>query len=104
MFMPQINWIVDEEGNVMVDFIARFERLQSDFELICSRLRVKASLPTLKSSGKGDYRGYYDSESIEVVRRWFQQDTEHFGYEFDVDASSSVGHHTIGQSADDAVE
>jgi len=104
MFMPQIDWIVDEEGNVIVDFIARFENLQSDFEVICRRLRVRASLPHLKSSGKGDYRGHYDNESIAVVRRWFQRDIARFGYHFDAGAGSLVERRNIVQSAVDTFD
>jgi len=104
MFMPQVDWIVDEEGNVIVDFIARFENLQSDFEAICRRLRLHASLPHLKSSGKGDYRGHYDNESIEVVRHWFQRDIALFGYQFDADAGQSMEQRNILQSAADAFD
>jgi hypothetical protein len=66
-----------------VDYIARFENLQSDFDAICRRLGQNAELPHVKSSDKGDYRGHYDDESVEIVRGWFERDIEQFGYEFE---------------------
>lgn len=82
MFMPQIRWITDEHGAVMLDFIGRFERLETDFSTICEKLNRKTSLPHLKKSGRGDYREYYNSDSIEIVRTCFREDIDFFRYSF----------------------
>ena len=32
MFMPQVDWISDEQGRILIDYVARFESLQSGFD------------------------------------------------------------------------
>lgn len=82
MFMPQINWVADESGELMVDYICRFESLTSDFEEVCDRLKFEASLPHLKSSKRGSYQDYYDSATKAIIEDWFAKDIEHFHYTF----------------------
>ena len=48
MFMPQCAWLTDEFGEVIVNFVGRFESLEDDFARICERLGVHPTLPHLK--------------------------------------------------------
>jgi chondroitin 4-sulfotransferase 11 len=82
MFMPQCEWIDDEHGNQLVDFVGRFERLHEDWDAAAPRIGFKLSLPHLNASGSGGYRDRYDAESASIVRKWFRSDIERFGYEF----------------------
>ncbi len=82
MFMPQRQWLIDEEGKLLVEFIGRFENLQQDFDLICRRLSVEAKLGHAKPSGRGSYRDYYSDESRALVEKVFAEDIELFGYSF----------------------
>lgn len=82
MFMPQLDWICDQRGRVMVDYVGRFEDLERDFEWICRKIGRKASLPHLKSSSQGRYADLYDSETKQIVAQWFAKDIEAFGYRF----------------------
>ncbi len=54
MFMPQVKWMSDAEGRILVDFIGRFESLDDDFSEICRRIGRRASLPHLLKSSRGD--------------------------------------------------
>lgn len=83
MFMPQMDWITDGEGHVLVEFVGRFENLHDDFGAVCRRLQSSASLPHLKSSQQGDYRRHYDAATAEIVARCFAKDLAAFGYTFD---------------------
>jgi hypothetical protein len=83
MFMPQWDWISDEQSALMVGFVGRFETLQEDFDTICARIHRKATLPHENYSERGDYRKHYNDDSAEIVRRWFAPDIAHFGYTFD---------------------
>ena len=80
-FMPQFDWLTDDKGEIMVDFIGRFEKLENDFQLICKRIDVKADLPFENNSEHKEYQYYYDDETKEIVRRWFRKDIETFKYE-----------------------
>ncbi|WP_198011359.1 sulfotransferase family 2 domain-containing protein [Synechococcus sp. PCC 7335] len=82
MFMPQTKWVVDQTGEMIVDYICRFESLSSDFEQVCKRLNLDASLPHLKSSKRGSYQDYYDSATKAIVADWFAEDVEQFHYTF----------------------
>lgn len=83
MFMPQLDWLTDSDGNVIVDFVGRFENLAGDFEEICARLGRTAALPHLKASPpRAGYRERYDAESRAVVASHFSRDIEYFGYDW----------------------
>ena len=82
MFMPQLRWITDEEGELLVSFVASFENLQIDFELICRRIGIEVTLPHLKKSTSRPYAEFYDDESRAIVERAFAGDIEFFGYSF----------------------
>lgn len=82
MFMPQTEWVMDQTGEMIVDYICRFESLSSDFGQVCTRLDLDASLPHLKSSKRGNYQGYYDSATKAIVADWFAEDVKQFHYTF----------------------
>jgi hypothetical protein len=86
MFMPQLDWIADERGEMMVHYIGRFERLHEDCATVCERIGRRAELPHLKASGQNegrDYRTRYADDTAEIVSRRFASDIERFGYSFD---------------------
>ncbi len=82
MFMPQLNWITDEQGNILVDCICRFENLTEDFTNVCQIIGKNVTLPHVKASKRGNYREYYDDATIEIIAEWFRKDIEHFDYHF----------------------
>jgi len=101
--MPQYDMLHDGEGRLLVDFVGRFENLQSDFDDVCLRLGIEDSAlphrnPSNKKSrnlkrrarnflfrngegGKKSWRDFYDEETLEAVSRYYQKDIETFGYE-----------------------
>ena len=82
MFQPQLDWISDESGKVLVDFVGRFESFQQDFEEACRRLHRTVNLPHLKKSERRSYREYYDDETRDIIQTWYQKDIDHFGYKY----------------------
>ncbi len=80
MFMPQSDWITDHDGQIIVEFICRFENLNDDFNHVCKKLGKTVSLPHIKASKRGHYRDYYDEETVEIVARWFKKDIKTFAY------------------------
>jgi len=82
MFMPQLRWIADEERNILVSFVASLENLQMDWEVICRRIGVKATLPHVKKSVHRPYHELYDDETKAIVAREFAEDLDAFGYDF----------------------
>jgi chondroitin 4-sulfotransferase 11 len=83
MFLPPYDWITDERGHVLVNYIGRFEHLENDFREVCTRLGRDVTLPHLKKSSREDYRRYFNDEAVEIVARWFERDIVMFGYRFE---------------------
>jgi len=110
---PQSEFLYDNNSELKVDFIGRFENLQNDFNQICreigmpiikipyvnkseeKKVRVKTS-PVglakylLKYKYKREsipafksYQEYYDEESKELIAKLYKTDIELFGYQFD---------------------
>jgi len=82
MFQPQWAWISDVEGRLMLDFVGRFESLESDLREVSKRVAQPIRLPHLKRSERVNYTGYYDDETRRLVAEAFHVDIVKFGYEF----------------------
>ncbi|MEH6580563.1 MAG: sulfotransferase family 2 domain-containing protein [Halioglobus sp.] len=82
MFMPQRDWLTDEHGELLVDYVGKFENLQQDFATICARLSVTAELGHAKPSDRASYRDYYDAETELLIAEHFAVDLEAFAYSF----------------------
>jgi chondroitin 4-sulfotransferase 11 len=84
MFMPQVEWISDAQGRIIVKQVFRFERLNRDFNYLCEKLKLpNKQLPHFFQSERTDYRDYYNSDTADLIRESFQKDIKKFGYQFD---------------------
>lgn len=79
-FRPQSSFICDPSGRVMMDFVGRFESLDSDFDIVARRLRVDARLPVTNQSRHVIYREYYTPRMDALVREVYASDCQIFGY------------------------
>jgi hypothetical protein len=85
----QSQFLSDEDGRLLVDYVGRIETMQDDFATLCTRLGIKAELPHKNASSHHDYRTYYDAYTRRLVAEHFAEDIEHFGYTFDGIADAS---------------
>jgi Sulfotransferase family len=86
LFRPQWEFISNADGQLAIDFVARFEHMQQHYREICSRLGIAdAPLQRSNESGRGDYRDYYDEELKALVADAYGEDCRRFGYQFDGD-------------------
>lgn len=84
MFWPQVDWLRDPGGPVLVEFVGRFENLAGDFSLVSERLGIRADLPHLKKSGNpAPIADSYDDEAREIITEVFSEDLSLFGYSFE---------------------
>ena len=66
-----------------MDGIIRCENIQSDFDKVCNKLKIKKiQLPYRNASKHKHYSNYYTDESTEIVYQQFKKDIKYFGYEF----------------------
>jgi hypothetical protein len=76
------DYLLDPDGNLLVDFVGRYETRQSDLAVVADRLGVEFSgLHLQRAAPEGrHYSEYYDPESWEIVARVYAEDIERFGY------------------------
>ncbi|HEV8014439.1 MAG TPA: sulfotransferase family 2 domain-containing protein [Stellaceae bacterium] len=83
VFRNQIDYLVDEKGTVIVDFIGRFECLQRDFTEVSTRIGIaRTDLPRVNMSQHAHYTEYYSPALAERVGRLYARDIATFGYRF----------------------
>jgi len=83
MFYPQMKWISDSDGNLLVDFIGRFENINIDFQKVCYVIgKGDLKLPHVKKSSHKHYQFYYDRELKDIIADHFSEDIKYFNYEF----------------------
>jgi len=86
----QHHFVCDDRGEVIVNYLGRFENLDDDYAAICRRLKIVAPLGRFNVGSHADYRTYYTDVLAERVGRHFQTDVERFGYSFDTRHSRQV--------------
>ena len=81
-FIPQHEYLCDKSGNILVDFIGRFEDLESDTLLLSKRLKKDINLSHLNFNSKLNYNEVYTDEMIYKVNQIYQKDIDIFKYTF----------------------
>jgi hypothetical protein len=74
--------ITDKNGDLIIDYVGKFESLTDDFNHICKVLDINTSLPHINRTSHKDYQTYYNSFSKKLVSEHFKEDIELFGYSF----------------------
>ncbi len=83
-FRSQYLFITDKEGNVNVEFIGKFEKLDDDFEKVCKMMGLSyMQLPHEEKTAHEHYSVYYNEETRQMVAERYKKDIDMFGYGFD---------------------
>ncbi len=100
-FGPQVDYLHDDGGRLLVDFVGRYERLAADFQQVCTQLDIPdATLPHANDSSRGigriarwlrrrprPYADMFDSRSKTAIARLYGADIDAFKYRFHGDRS-----------------
>jgi len=79
----QLDWFVDPNGNVLADFIGKFERLDEDWAFVAKKLGVTENLPHQRANPRTrHYTEYYTPRTRDIIANKFKVDIERFDYEF----------------------
>lgn len=80
----QLDWLVGPSGELLVDFVGRFENLASDWAAIATRLGLCTTLPHERRNPtpRKHYTEYYTARSQARIAEKFAVDIEYFGYTF----------------------
>lgn len=79
----QKEFVTDESGQLIVDYVGKFEHLEADFADVCHRVGLEVALPQFnKTKSRKSYTDYYSDRTRQLVQDHFQADIDMFGYRF----------------------
>jgi hypothetical protein len=100
----QIDWLIDDTGEIVVNFIGKFERVRQDHRKIMTKLQVDNrpqrrpdrrnfkgpkpkskptdQLPHINRTKHKKYPHYYDGPTRKIVAKAYAKDIEIFRYRF----------------------
>jgi hypothetical protein len=78
----QADWVTDSSGNLVVDFVGKFENLSAGIETVFERLGIDEELGHKNKTQHKSYRTYYTTETRGIVGQLYRRDVELFGYAF----------------------
>jgi Sulfotransferase family len=82
----QKTWITDESGEIIVDYVGKFETLTEDYYKILEKVGLpQKPLPGMNidsaKSGKS-YRNFYNEKTQNIIQEKYHDDISLFGYTF----------------------
>ena len=81
-FDSQLKWLTNEEGQIIVDFVGKYEKLMNSWKAICNSIGISVDLPKLNSSNRVSYRSYYSESSRRIIESKFEKDMIIYKYDF----------------------
>jgi len=81
-FWPQLKFLTDWKGKVLVDYIGHFETIELDFQAICLKTGLQGSLMHTNASNRNSYTDIYSEAAIAKVAYLYKKDIASFGYTF----------------------
>lgn len=80
-FIPQSYYLLDINNNASLDYIGKYENIQSDYEFVRKKVKgITSELPLLNSSKKGE-KQKFSTEVLKKIEDVYRADYENFGYE-----------------------
>ena len=78
---PQVDMLVDDTGELGMDYLGRYETLERSFAEVCRRMGVaEVELEKSNASEHGAYSTYYDDELLALVTGFYRRDFEDLDY------------------------
>ncbi|NET30794.1 MAG: sulfotransferase family protein [Cyanothece sp. SIO1E1] len=79
----QVTFITDEGGDLLADFVGRFENLRADFAYVREKLKAEdLQLTHINQTKKSSYQEFYTDLTREKVFKRYENDIHTFGYKF----------------------
>ncbi len=82
----QKDYVADEDGSLLVDFVGKFENLGDDLAYVLEHIGISATLAPInvtKSRDDRSYKDYYDHSTKALIAESYERDIDYFGYTFD---------------------
>ncbi|EAI2873405.1 alpha-2,3-sialyltransferase, partial [Campylobacter jejuni] len=82
-FSFQYEYLCDENMNILVSFVGKFEQIDNDFKKILNILHRKDNLTHVNKSKHLNYKDYYNSQTYKIIREIYRYDFEIFDYDLE---------------------
>ncbi|EFU6100204.1 sulfotransferase family 2 domain-containing protein, partial [Campylobacter lari] len=82
-FSFQYEYLCDENMNILVNFVGKFEQLNNDFKNILNILHRDENLVHVNKSKHYNYKDYYNYNTYKIIREIYKNDFEIFDYDLD---------------------
>lgn len=79
---PNIYFVDNTIGNIIVDFVAKLENIEEDWKYISSKIKCNSVLPHKNKSKHDHYSVYYDKRTKDIIDDLYRIDIKMLGYEF----------------------
>lgn len=81
-YIKQKDFVIDEQGKIIVDYIGKFEELEKHWKLICEINGINYKpLPHINSTKHKYFDNEYNNKMKEVVYSLFEEDFKLFKYD-----------------------
>ena len=83
--MPQTDFLLDDQGELLLDFVGRFENIAEDFPRACELAGVQSGCPKPRNVGgkRGHYSDFYTPKLQQRVAEMYAPEIEMFGYSYE---------------------
>ena len=76
----QSGWLYDDQGNLLVKQVGKFETYEDDANVILKKIGRTETVPHANATKKKPFTTYYDDKSAELVAEMYADDVTNFGY------------------------
>lgn len=84
VFQPQVDFLCDKSGAIMVDHYGKLEELSATIDLVRSRAARNFYIDRMNVTSIGEsYISYYDSELVDIVQGIYKEDVRVLDYAFE---------------------
>lgn len=85
---PQVRWLTDQNGEIYLDYLGRFETIEESFKIITKELGIETELPNINATKHKPYQEYYTPETTEIVYNYYKEDFQTLGYSQDLNVEA----------------
>lgn len=83
-FKPQHHFLCDNSNKLLIDFVGKYETMARDYEHIRNKLGFGNDLKHVNSSGKRDFRQFYNKRTQSIIKDLYKEDFNIFDYKIDL--------------------
>jgi hypothetical protein len=81
---PQNLMLINQNGEINIDFIGRFEKLFSDFNKLKSKFDFEGEIPSIHQRKYSKEIKYFDEKTKAVICKFYKKDFELFDYSLEL--------------------